>query len=175
MVREFWGRAYRNRLLHWIVKTITTAYQLAGRPLLSAVVAHSTRGVATSLLGRVPLDEMCASVGHRLALMLGAIESILLQSTRSGLPCWVLPPISWRGWRDTATMTALSSVLWYFALVSPCLVHRLIWYCATMLKWFKTVLPNEGYICNHGYMRYWITPILFVSDLRRIEKDTRWE
>lgn len=56
-------RLSKQRLSHWIVDTITTAYRLASRPLPSAVVAHSTRGVATSwaLLRGVPLTDICAS------------------------------------------------------------------------------------------------------------------
>ena len=38
----------KQRLPHWIVDTITTAYRLAGRTVLGSVVAHSTRGVAES-------------------------------------------------------------------------------------------------------------------------------
>lgn len=56
-------RLSKQRLSHWIVDTITTAYQLAGRPLSSAIVAHSTRGVAASwaLLRGVPLADVCAA------------------------------------------------------------------------------------------------------------------
>jgi hypothetical protein len=52
--------AYQSRGSHWIVETITTAYRLAGIPVLGSVVARSTRGVATSrsLLRRVPLGEI---------------------------------------------------------------------------------------------------------------------
>jgi hypothetical protein len=53
----------KQRLSHWIVDTITTAYRLAGRPVLGSVVPHSTRGVAASwaLLRGVPLADICAA------------------------------------------------------------------------------------------------------------------
>jgi hypothetical protein len=50
-------------LSHWIVDMITTAYRLAGMPVLGSVVAHSTRDVAASwaLLRGVPLADICAA------------------------------------------------------------------------------------------------------------------
>ena len=53
----------KQRLSHWIVDTIHLAYSLAGRPQPVGVVAHSTRGTATSraLLRGVPLSEVCAA------------------------------------------------------------------------------------------------------------------
>ena len=53
----------KQRFSHWIVDTITTAYLLAGSPVLGSVVAHSTRGAAASwaLLRRVPLADICAA------------------------------------------------------------------------------------------------------------------
>ena len=53
----------RQRLSHWVVDAISTTYGLAGRPLPGPVVAHSTRGVATSWarLRGVPLADLCTS------------------------------------------------------------------------------------------------------------------
>ena len=55
----------KQKLSHWIMDTITTAYSLAGMPVLGSVVAHSTRGVAASwaLLRGGPLTDICAAAG----------------------------------------------------------------------------------------------------------------
>ena len=53
----------KQRLSHWIVDTIVEAYSAQGVPVPGHVVAHSTRGVATSwaALKGVPLTDICAA------------------------------------------------------------------------------------------------------------------
>ena len=53
----------KQRLSHWVVDAIKTAYEAAGKPAPSEVVCHSTRGVATSwaAMRGVSLADVCAA------------------------------------------------------------------------------------------------------------------
>ena len=53
----------KQRLSHWLVDTISAAYESLGQPVPEGVVAHSTRGMTTSwaALKGVPLTEICAA------------------------------------------------------------------------------------------------------------------
>ena len=53
----------KQRLSHWLVDTISAAYVDLGQPVPGNVVAHSTRGVATSwaALKGVSMAEICAA------------------------------------------------------------------------------------------------------------------
>ncbi len=55
----------KQRLAHWVVQAIALAYDSAGVPPPSGVVAHSTRGMATSwaLFKGAPLEDICAAAG----------------------------------------------------------------------------------------------------------------
>ena len=53
----------KQRLSHWVVDTIKKAYQVAGKPVPSDIICHSTRGVATSwaAMRGVSLADICAA------------------------------------------------------------------------------------------------------------------
>jgi hypothetical protein len=120
----------KQRLLHWIVDTIASEYQLVGRPLPCAVVAHYTRGEATlwALLRGVPLDEIYTSGSwaslSTFALLTLSSQCCCRQPGRDGrVGCCLHFP--GRGWKDKHDCPLL---IW------PCLDHRLIWYCDTILE-----------------------------------------
>ena len=53
----------KQRLSHWVVDTIKKAYEVAGKPVPSDIICHSTRGVATSwaAMRGVSLADVCAA------------------------------------------------------------------------------------------------------------------
>ena len=53
----------KQRLSHWLVDTISAAYASLGQPVPGKVVAHQTRGMATSwaALKGVSMAEICAA------------------------------------------------------------------------------------------------------------------
>lgn len=55
----------KQRLARWVVQAIALAYDAAGLPPPRRVVAHSTRGMATSwaLFKGAPLEDVCAAAG----------------------------------------------------------------------------------------------------------------
>lgn len=55
----------KQRLARWVVQAIALAYDSAGVPPPRGVVAHSTRGMATSwaLFKGAPLEDICAAAG----------------------------------------------------------------------------------------------------------------
>ena len=57
------GALSKQRLSHWVVDTISHAYQASNRPVPSGVRCHSTRSVSTSwaALRGVPLEEICSA------------------------------------------------------------------------------------------------------------------
>ena len=53
----------KQRLSHWIVETISQAYEADNQPVPAGIRCHSTRSVATSwaALKGVPLGDICAA------------------------------------------------------------------------------------------------------------------
>jgi len=53
----------KQRLPHWVVDTISHAYEASGRPLPSGLRCHSTRSISTSwaALRGVPLETICTA------------------------------------------------------------------------------------------------------------------
>ncbi len=77
----------KQRLSHWLVETVSQAYSGQGFPVPEGVVAHSTRGVATSwaALKGVALDNICAAASWSTPCTFARFYRVNVMSAAIGL------------------------------------------------------------------------------------------